>query len=93
MLLQSGNFRLKGKKAVLNQAEILVVTVMNVTETPMERLQKKQKDFFGGKRDYHTLKSQLLADKNAEEIICVFCGKGRGHDFSLFKKIQFVFIF
>ncbi len=33
-----------------------------------------------------TLKSQLVADQNTEEIICVFCGKGRGHDFSLFKK-------
>jgi hypothetical protein len=39
MLLQSGNFRLKGKKALLNQAEIPVVTVMDVTETPIERPQ------------------------------------------------------
>ncbi len=38
------------------------------------------------KRGYHTLKSQLVAAQNTEEIICVFCGKGRGHDFSLFKK-------
>ena len=86
MLLQSGNFRLKGKKALLNQAEIPVITVMDVTETPIERPQKKQKDFLGGKRGYHTLKSQLVAAQNTEEIICVFCGKGRGHDFSLFKK-------
>ena len=84
MLLQSGNFRLKGKKALLNQAEIPVVTVMDVTETPRERPKKKQKNFFGGKRSYHTLKSQLVADKNTEEIICVCCGKARGHDFSLF---------
>ena len=59
---------------------------MDVTETPIERPKKKQKDFFSGKRGYHTLKSQLVADQNTEEIICVFCGKGRGHDFSLFKK-------
>jgi hypothetical protein len=85
MLLQSGNFRLKGKKA-LNQAEIPVVTVMDVTETPIERPKKKQKDFFSGKRGYHTLKSQVVAEQNTEEIICVFGGKGRGHDFSLFKK-------
>jgi hypothetical protein len=57
MLLQSGNFRLKGKKALLNQSEIPVVTVMDVTETPIERPKKKQKDFFSGKRGYHTLKS------------------------------------
>nr|CAO88610.1 unnamed protein product [Microcystis aeruginosa PCC 7806] len=71
MLLQSGNFRLKGKKALLNQAEIPVITVMDVTETLIERPQKKQKDFLGGKRGYHTLKSQLVADQNTEEIICV----------------------
>jgi hypothetical protein len=45
MLLQSGNFRLKGKKTLLNQAEIPVITVMDVTETPTERPKKKQRDF------------------------------------------------
>ena len=45
MLLQSGNFRLKGKKALLNQAEIPVVRVVDVTETPIERPKKKQKNF------------------------------------------------
>jgi hypothetical protein len=40
---------------------------MDVTETPRERHQKKQKDFFGSKRGYHTLKSQLVADKNTEQ--------------------------
>ena len=45
MLLQSGNFRLKGKKALLNQAEIPVITVMDATETPRELPKKKQKIF------------------------------------------------
>jgi hypothetical protein len=45
MLSQSGNFRLKGKKALLNQAEIPVVRVVDVTETPIERPKKKQKNF------------------------------------------------
>ena len=43
------------------------------------------------KRGYHTLKSQLVADQNTEEIICVFWVKGSGHDFSLFKKIPVLF--
>ncbi len=46
MLSQSGNFRLKGKKALLNQAEIPVVRVVDVKETPIERPKKKQKNFF-----------------------------------------------
>ena len=45
MLLPSGNFRLKEKKALLNQAEIPVVRVVDVTETPIERPKKKQKNF------------------------------------------------
>ncbi len=52
---------------------------------------KETERFFGGKRGYHTWKSQLVADKNTREIICVFCGKGRGHDFSLFKKSRIRF--
>ncbi len=75
MLLQSGNFRLKGKKALLNQAEITVVTVMDVTETPIERPKKKQKDFFGGKKGYHSLKSQLVADKIQRKLSVSFVGK------------------
>jgi len=75
MLLQSGNFRLKGKKALLNQAEIPVITVMDVTETPIESPQKKQKDFFGGKRGYHSLKSQLVADKIQRKLSVSFVGK------------------
>jgi hypothetical protein len=47
MLLKSGNFRLKGKKALLNQAEIPEVKVMDVTENLVERPQNKQKDFLG----------------------------------------------
>ena len=81
MLLQSGNFRLTGKKALLNQTEMPVVTVRDVTETPIECPKKKQKDFFCGKRGYRTLKSQLVAAQNTEKIICVFCGKVRGNDF------------
>jgi hypothetical protein len=75
MLLQSGNFRLKRKKALLNQAEIPVITVMDVTETPIESPQKKQKDFFGGKRGYHTLKSKLVADKIQRKLSVSFVGK------------------
>jgi hypothetical protein len=75
MLLQSGNFRLKRKKALLNQAEIPVITVMDVTETPIESPQKKQKDFFGGKRGYHSLKSQLVADKIQRKLSVSFVGK------------------
>jgi hypothetical protein len=92
MLLQSGNFRLKGKKALLNQAEIPVITVMDVTETPIESPQKKQKDFFGGKKGYHSLKSQLVADKIQRKLSVSFVGKVEVMILVYLKKVWFVFI-
>jgi hypothetical protein len=41
---------------------------------------KETERFFSCKRGYRTLKSQLVADENTEEIICVFRVKGSGHD-------------
>lgn len=85
-LMQSGMFRLPGKKALLkgglSQPEVVV---MDVTETPIERPKRKQKEFYSGKKKRHTLKSQLIINQETGEIICTFFGKGRCHDFALFK--------
>lgn len=85
-LMQSGMFRLSGKKALLkgglNQPEVVV---MDVTETPIERPKRKQQEFYSGKKKRHTLKSQLIINQETGEIICTFFGKGRCHDFALFK--------
>jgi hypothetical protein len=84
--MQSGMFRLPGKKALLkgglSQPEVVV---MDVTETPIERPKRKQKEFYSGKKKRHTLKSQLIINQETGEIICTFFGKGRCHDFALFK--------
>ena len=90
-LLESGEFRLKGKKMLLQEIKKPSITVMDVTETPIERPKKKQKYFYSGKKKYHTLKCQLIINQETGEIICLFIGKGRCHDFALFKesKIQF----
>lgn len=85
-LMQSGMFRLPGKKALLkgglSQPEVVV---MDVTETPIERPKRKQQEFYSGKKKRHTLKSQLIINQETGEIICTFFGKGRCHDFALFK--------
>lgn len=85
-LIQSRMFRLPGKKALLkgdlSQPEVVV---MDVTETPIERPKRKQKEFYSGKKKRHTLKSQLIINQETGEIICTFFGKGRCHDFALFK--------
>jgi len=40
---------------------------------------------FSGKKKYHTLKSQLVVNQKTGAIICIAHGKGRRHDFRLFK--------
>jgi hypothetical protein len=84
-LMQSGMFRLPGKKALLKDVSQPEVVVMDVTETPIERPKRKQQEFYSGKKKRHTLKSQLIINQETGEIICTFFGKGRCHDFALFK--------
>ena len=47
--------------------------------------QKKQQQLYSGKKKRHTFKSQIVVDQLTKQIICTAYGKGREHDFSLFK--------
>ena len=48
-------------------------------------VQKKQKRFYSGKKKRHTFKSQVVVNQVTGEIICTAHGKGKTHDFQLFK--------
>lgn len=85
VLMGSGRFRLPGKKQLLSEGEYPDVVVIDVTETPIERPKKGQKQYYSGKKKQHTLKCQVLAHRYSKEIICLFFGEGRRHDFHLFK--------
>ena len=76
-------FHLPGKKALLTRP--LTVMIMDVTETPIERPQKSQRQFYSGKKKQHTLKCQLIIDANTGGIVCTFFGKGSQHDFKMFQ--------
>ena len=68
-------------------------------------VQKKQKKFYSGKKKQHTLKSQVVVDQANGQIICtegIFRGnyssekmpphgKGREHDFRIFKNSKVCF--
>ncbi len=85
-LMQSGQFRLPGKKRLFKGfGSRPDVVVMDVTETAIERPKRKQKRFYSGKNKQHTLKCQVIIDPDTGEIICTFFGQGRRHDFALFK--------
>ena len=82
--MESGQFRLPGKKYLVRGFDPPEIVVMDVTETPIERPKRRQRQFYSGKKQ-HTLKCQLILDPQTGQIICTFFGSGRSHDFSLFK--------
>jgi len=84
-LMASGRFRIPGKKQLIQGFGRPDVVVMDVTETPIERPKRKQKWFYSGKKKHHTLKCQIVIDRDTQEIICLHFGQGRTHDFKLFK--------
>ncbi len=46
---------------------------------------KKQERHYGGKRSDISKKAQLIIDQKTQEIISTASGKGRKHDFQIFK--------
>lgn len=56
-----------------------------MTETPVERPKRHQRQFYSGKKKRHTLKCQLVIEQATGRIICTFFGQGRRHDFKLFQ--------
>ena len=45
----------------------------------------RQKHYYSGKKKLHTLKVQLLVNKETKEIICTHFSEGKKHDYQLFK--------
>ena len=85
ILIKSRQFRLPGKKELWQTSEEEEVVVMDVMESQIERPKRRQKQFYSGKQREHTLKTQLVIQQNNEKILCLVNGKGRTHDFKLFK--------
>ena len=46
---------------------------------------KKQRTYYSGKKKRHTLKAQVVVNQTTGQILCTAFGKGRVHDFRLFK--------
>lgn len=84
-LMQTGQFRLPGKQQLVRGFGTPSVVIVDVTETRIERPKRRQRAFYSGKQKAHTLKSQLVIDAHTQQVICTFFGKGRRHDFKLFK--------
>ncbi|WP_396426827.1 IS5 family transposase [Legionella anisa] len=85
-LIKSKLFSLPGRKALVKSDVEYEVILIDATETPIERPKKTQKHFYSGKKKRHTLKTQLIVDKNQKKIICTSFSNGKRHDFRLFKE-------
>ena len=59
-LMGSGHFRLPGKKRLLQGFERPDVVVIDVTETPIERPSKGQKEYYSGKKRNTPSNARLL---------------------------------
>jgi IS5 family transposase len=84
-LIKSRQFRLPGKKALWQASSSEELVVMDVMESKIERPKNRQKQFYSGKQKEHTLKTQLVIQQRSGLIMCLVNGKGKTHDFKLFK--------
>ncbi len=53
--------------------------------------QKRQKQYYSGKKKKHTLKVQIAANAGDMKVICFDITKGKTHDFNLLKKSKLKF--
>ena len=88
ILIKSGKLSLPGQKELRTLSDPEMVLVMDVMESPIERPTKGQKGFYSGKNKKHTLKTQVIIELKTRKIITLRHGKGRVHDFKLFKKTK-----
>lgn len=85
ILIKSRQFSLPGKKKLLDSSTDENLIVMDVMESPIEKPRRGQKKFYSGKQGEHTLKTQVIIEQKSQKIMCLGHGKGRIHDFRLFK--------
>ena len=86
ILIKSGKLSLPGQKELRKLSDPEMVLIMDVMESPIERPINGQKGFYSGKHKKHTLKTQVIIELKTKKIMCLRHGKGKIHDFKLFKK-------
>ena len=72
------------KDRTLSQQDI--EQLMDATEQPLERPQRKQKPYYSGKKKRHTLKTQIRTTLAGEIVHVSKTRPGSVHDFTLYKE-------
>lgn len=84
VLVRSGRFALpKRTERFAGPAGQLQAVVVDTTETEIERPKKKQRRFYSGKSQRHTLKSEVVIDFQSGRILATATACGRCADLTL----------
>ncbi|UZQ29088.1 MAG: IS5 family transposase [Spiroplasma phoeniceum] len=75
-----------GKKALINDYFNYKTIIIDVTETPIQRPKKGQKQSYSGKKKKHTIKTQIIIEQETKKIIATSFSLGKKHDYVLFKE-------
>ncbi|WP_342223526.1 IS5 family transposase [Spiroplasma endosymbiont of Asaphidion curtum] len=87
ILIKHPDFQqLAGKKALINDYFNDKTIIIDATETPIQRPKKGQKQSYSGKKKKHTIKTQVIIEKESKIIIATNFFLGKKHDFCLFKE-------
>lgn len=60
--------------------------VIDATECPVQRPQKKQRKWYSGRKKSHIIKAQIVVNKTNGIIICTAEDHSKTHDFTLYKR-------
>lgn len=81
-----GQVPLTWQKAITSGRIPLAGAGRGCDREPDRAPEKKQRADYSGKKRKHTLKAQVIVDQATGAILCTAFGKGRVHDFRLFKQ-------
>jgi hypothetical protein len=73
-LVKDGTFALPGKRVLKRKSASIEYIVVDVTESPIKRGKKR-----------HTLKTQVIVERDSQQIIDAQEAKGSEHDFKIYK--------
>lgn len=92
-LLKHRDFQqINGQKSLLNDNLKDKTIIIDVTESAIQRPKKRQKQYYSGKKKKHTIKVQLIIEKDNKKIISSYFSCGKNHDFKILKDSKAKFL-
>ena len=85
-LLIHSNVCIKNQDTKFFQLNVHSEYIIHVTKCTIQRPKYNQKEYYSGEKKKHTIKIQLLINKESNAIISYDLDSGSVHDFELFKK-------